>query len=158
MGVMTYGMYLIYDTTAPTSAWDPSTHTEGTDYVKFQMSPKRSWNMTSDPRVRALPGGGAYSVTLGRVERSFTIDDIATETQSGYLETFTQKIVQNAYAPYLYMVVVTADGSPPTCRTFYKNQTTSAVYLPVRLSSASCSWDEPSQHYKVKIALEACWT
>jgi hypothetical protein len=158
MGVMTYGTYLVKETVAPTSSWDPSTHTEGVDYIRFQTSPKRGINITYENGLMPLPGGSQIGFPMGTFSEQFTIDDWATETQLGYIEKFTQTHNQPATAAMLYLLVVTADGSPPTVRSWYRNSATTSAYLPVRLATVSAAWSEDDQYYKVKLALDACWT
>jgi hypothetical protein len=152
---LTYGTWLIYDTVAPTSAWVVSDHAEGTEYIKFQNSPKRSWTTTFVDGVTDNPGGTSYAIGLGEQSESYTIDDIATEAQQTLIEKFMKRNHQPAYAANVYLVVCTADT--PTVRNWYKNDTTPYAYLPVRLSAAAAKWNEEKQLYEIRIAVRACW-
>ena len=153
---LTYGTYIIYDTVAPTSAWVVSDHTEGTDYIKLAASPKRGWNVTFDDGVNDLPGGSQYAICMGSFSEQYTIDDTATETQLGLIEKFVKRNTQATYAPYLYLVVCTADT--PAVRNFYKNSATPYAYMPVRISGSNANWDENNQTYKVRITVTGCWS
>jgi hypothetical protein len=157
MGVMTYGTYLIYDTTAPTSSWDPSAHTEGVDYIKFQNSPKVGWGVTFNDGIMDLMAGWSIAITLGDFAEQLTIDDVATRTQLAVIKKFLKTVGQPLYSPYLYLITITADGSPPTCEQQYKNSATPSDYLPVRASVGNGTWDEKTQLYQVRVVVKACW-
>jgi len=154
---LSVGTYIIASTSVPAATYDLDDKTDGVDYVKLSSRPRLGLSMNYSPGVSANPGGSQYAVVLGVFTEQFTIDDLATAAQFEVLEKFFQTYNQTS-SKTLYVVRVTANGSPPTLKNFYQKSATAAVYLPVKLTGLSGNWDETNQYYNVRLAMEACWS
>jgi hypothetical protein len=155
MSTMTTGTYLIYETVAPTSAWDPSAHTEGTDYVRLNGSPQLTWNVSFNDGVIDLPGGWALGIALGDFSETFSIADVATETQMALLRKWFKRNSQPPYNSQLYCVVVLNDT--PTLQSWYADSATAYEYVPIYISQISSTWDVKTQIHRVNVMLKAVW-
>lgn len=155
MATMTYGTYIINDSTAPTSAWDPSAHSEGSDYVKFANTPKLGWNVEFVPAILKNPGGSHISINMGDFSEQFTIDDKLTPTQLELVGKFVKTHSQPLTSSNLYVIVILTNT--PTLKQWYQNSAVAWEYLPVRFSGISTTWDENEQLYKTRLVVEACW-
>jgi hypothetical protein len=155
---LTQGTWLIKSTTAPTSSYDLDGKTAGVDYIRLTNRPIPTLNVQIEHGVFPIPGGTQFAVSIGQFSGQFTIDDIADETRNETVEKFIFTHAQPATANQLYIVRVTANGSPPTLKNWYKSSATAYAYLPVRLSGFTNPYSEEDLHYKIRIACEVCWT
>jgi len=155
---LTKGTWIIKSATAPTATYDLDGKTAGVDYIRLTNTPKPGLNVTVEHGVFPIPGGTHFAVALGQFSGQFMIDDIVDETRNETIEKFFFTHAQPATASQIYVVRVTANGSPPTLKSWYKKAATSYAYLPVRLSGFSNPYSEEDLHYKIKIVCEVCWS
>lgn len=155
----TYGVYLIYDTEAPTSGWVVSDHAAGTDYIKFSNKVSLNHGIVPKPGVIDLPTATSYAINLGEVSERVAVHDIMTRAEYDSLLKFIKTATQMPISSFLYLVICTAD-TPAVMAFYQKSAATASEYLPCVVIGMDGGWSEGGgggQHWTVTIQVQAVW-